>query len=90
MLFSKRFSVDVVEGGKIKKHHKSEFIFMIYVRLTRDNTPVINASVMATVHRPRADPVTIVLRDTGKNILFRCLGISSPCISVNRMLRPRH
>ena len=26
-LFSKRFSVDVAEGGKIKKHHKSEFIF---------------------------------------------------------------
>ena len=26
-LFSKRFSVDVAEGGKIKKHHKFEFIF---------------------------------------------------------------
>lgn len=26
-LFSKRFSIDVNEGGKIKKHHKSEFIF---------------------------------------------------------------
>ena len=26
-LFSKRFSVDVAEGGKVKRHHKSEFIF---------------------------------------------------------------
>ena len=26
-LFSKRFSIDVAEGGKIKKHHKLEFIF---------------------------------------------------------------
>ena len=26
-MFSKRFSIDVAEGGKIKKHHKSEFIF---------------------------------------------------------------
>ena len=26
-LFCKRFSIDVNEGGKIKKHHKSEFIF---------------------------------------------------------------
>ena len=35
-LFSKRFSIDVNEGGKIKKHHKSEFIFSEVVQKFQD------------------------------------------------------
>ena len=39
---------------------------MIYARITRNRSPVINATVLATVHRPgQMEPVTVVLRDTG-------------------------
>ena len=38
---------------------------VIYARLTRHNSPVINASLVATVHRPGAEAVTIALRDSG-------------------------
>ena len=38
---------------------------IIYARLTRHNSPVLNASVVATVHRPGAESVTVVLRDSG-------------------------
>ena len=39
---------------------------IIYARITRNHSPVVNASVIATLHRPGSrDPVTIELRDTG-------------------------
>ena len=39
---------------------------VVYARLTRHNSPVINATVVATVHRPGgAQPVTVTLRDSG-------------------------
>ena len=39
---------------------------MLYARVTRNLSPVVNATVLATVHRPGAvEPITIALRDTG-------------------------
>ena len=39
---------------------------MIYARLVRDNSPILNAEVVATIHRPgNAEPVSIALRDNG-------------------------
>ena len=38
---------------------------MLYARLARHHSPVVNATVVATVHRPGAAPVTLQLRDTG-------------------------
>jgi len=38
----------------------------IYARVTRDRVPVLDAEVVATIHRPGdAEPVTVTLRDTG-------------------------
>ena len=39
---------------------------IIYARIVRNHSPVVNATVLATVHRPgKVEPVTIMLRDTG-------------------------
>ena len=39
---------------------------MIYARIVRDNSPLLNAEVVATIHRPgNAEPVSIALRDNG-------------------------
>lgn len=39
---------------------------MVYARIVRDNSPILNAEVVATIHRPgNAEPVSIALRDNG-------------------------
>ena len=39
---------------------------MIYARLVRSHSPVVNATVLATIHRPgHVEPIIITLRDTG-------------------------
>ena len=49
MLFSKRFSIDVNEGGKIKKHHKSEFIFSEVVQKFQARTISLKNTQMNTL-----------------------------------------
>ena len=39
---------------------------MIYNRIVRDNSPLLNAEVVATIYHPgNAEPVSIALRDNG-------------------------